>query len=843
MIADYLFLDFQRSDFALRKRSNRCNLSQYQNDMIAVEVRNPSLKEEFGDQYEKNLDVVYAAKSGCAFSSFGLSEISFSRARVYRAAAYLLASRLVLEHWLGSAGNFQQSQYQEATKTDFYKYGEADGKTTFHPETLLRSLYQGDRNNWYEAANADCQSSREVHFTQGSATIRELLKKHQGLLQAGPPVGQALQRLRENAGKPLAGTPLELGALRQRIWDAVRRRVDENGVAVTRELLNHYRATAELVPALVAKVDLPALDGMARLEEADSLWFPARSLAQKIEFPRACDSCRASGLGKYRTAATPFVQTLMANVREYIGEKGKQRPNMLEHHGTLYDWLERAEEQLRKIGECLQKRFAAFRSESGSDRSQLLSPTTWTESNYNNQINRQLAIDPDIGPDAGGSGFNWSKLEERFFAQLKADRPHDFDQTMSSLMAFLDRWDERREHGEEAIKTIAETLAASCRNLLSKVALNLEEYYAGCVIDLLEIGCKSPERRERIDKFVRTSEPYLPMNVQVQAVVAGGYRPEPSNLLGLKKGDIVGASDANQEKLERDIDGWARDVGADLANVAKLTNVKTSLVICREVWGVPLQFYDNIENLHQAYMERGRDVEFCHIDYHRTWEALPEIRAIKPEVYEAISQHVDDAIFAMMRGRVSYRQEDKSYIVRVPNFVGGGANTYPLGSRISRIVKKICEEERIRNFLHEDRAEWESTKASPKRWAMLYASALWTYDSTQKEFVVGGPDDVSPLRNVIRALLMRFQRQLTRTEEGACWLKFLRLPDHEDQEACTRWKVLYEDLVDKKKVLVCASEFVPIYEVNWDAADKYEMPLQRQATQSQQQPPQQAPVS
>jgi hypothetical protein len=818
MIADYLFLDFQRSDFAKRKRSNRCNLSQYQNDMIAVEVRKPGLTQEIGSAFEQDLDVVYAAKSGCAFSSFGLSEISFSRARVYRAAAYLLASRVVLEHWLGSEKSLHQSQYEDATRVDFYKHGAAEGKLTFLPDGILQRLYQGTRSNWFDDARGDCQQARGVHFTDGTATLKGLLAKHQSLLSSG----QALQTLKQNS-LDLAGSPTDLGPLRKRVLEGVRRRANQFGVAMARELINYYRAAAEVVPGLVGKQVIPAVDGMGRLAEADTLFIPARKVAQKIEFPRACDMCEALVLNQYRAAAAPRIRELMSSVRDYIGERGRPRPMTLSHHGTIYEWLERAEEQLNKIGSRLRTRFEEFGREQGSDRSQILSPTTWTEVDYNNQINRLLVTDPSFA-NADNSGFSWRKFEERLFTQLRADRPQDFGEGIDSLTALLDSWFEQAQHGDEAIKRIAEVLATACRNILWTKELDLANYFDGAVIDLLAISHQPAERRDKLQKLIRTSEPYLPMDTMVQAMTTGGYRPEPDSLMGLQAGDIPTTSLANKESIKRDLLGCAQEVHADLTSINELVNDKTSLVLCREVWGVPLRFYDNLERLYEAYIDRGVEVDECHINTNMTWEELPEIRAIQSDVYEQISRHIDDVLFAMIRGTITYRSTDRSYIVRVPNPIGG-VDTWPLGRHISRIVKKACEQEAVRVFLQRNRSEWETKKGSPRNWAMLYASAVWVYEYTRRERGDDRRSDVSPLRNCAAALLKRFERQLQKTDEGQRWLAHFRLPDEvDDPQAKATWDAIYDDLINVKKVLVRPSEFVPIYEINWNLVDLVQLP-------------------
>ena len=816
MIADYLFLDFQNSQFATQKRSARCNLAQWKQDMIRFFVRNPEIASKQGSRLARDQDVVYIGKAGCSFSSFGLSQISFSRQRVYRAAAYLLAYRLVVERWLGSADYLQKAAYKDVVREDLFSHAAG---LSFDTDEILQYLYRADKGaNWHKSAMDDCSAAEDIPFTEGTARLRSLLQKHQGLLQRGP----ASLAVQDNAAT-LKDVSRVLPPLHQRLKDAVRRRADAHGVAVARELLNYYRATARKTAESFARQAEPSRENIRRLEEADTVRFPARTLSQRIEFPHACQTTCDMIRFLYRAAAAPAVTSTMDRIVEFIGEENVKKPPELETHGTLYEYFAEADRLLKAIATRLQKRFSDFSREKGTDRSQLLSPEEWTEKEYNEQINGQL--ERRLGRSARGSGFDWDKFEEHFFERLHEegdDRRRKVDRTVTSVIGLLDRWIERRATGERAVTEIAELLASACLSLLSAIELNLRDYYDGCVADLLENRCKSDVRADMLEKLVRSGSPYLTMDVAGAAQKNGGYKPKFSDMVGLQQGDIPDTSAANKAELLRELDDLTQTLSAVIAG-SPLETDQTSLVLCREVWGVPLQYYSFLEQLWDAYTQSDH-IDECHINTYECWEDLPEVRGIKSNVYRSIGSNVETALFSMMIGTITCNKE-RVYVVRVPDRVTGvGWNTFRLGKRISRIIKKVCEEQEISEFLNANQAKWED-EATPQKWAILYASALWTYEYTRFETIGGVTDEqLSPLRNCTGALLKRFERQLQASDEGRQWLQQFDFSAPTHAESRSRLKSRFEDLIDRKRILVQPSDYVPIWEVDWTRLDQFQLP-------------------
>ncbi|MBU0551459.1 tubulin-like doman-containing protein [Myxococcota bacterium] len=82
MVADALFLDFERSEFGTRKRSHRCNMSPH---LSNFEILSTPVEDGGGTQRH------YAFRFPTAFGALGVARVPFDRRRFQRAAAARLA--------------------------------------------------------------------------------------------------------------------------------------------------------------------------------------------------------------------------------------------------------------------------------------------------------------------------------------------------------------------------------------------------------------------------------------------------------------------------------------------------------------------------------------------------------------------------------------------------------------------------------------------------------------------------------------------------------------------------------------------------------------------------------
>jgi hypothetical protein len=826
MIADYLYLDFQQSAFAVQKRSNRCNLSQFQEYSLETRVRKVPDKSQ-NLTIRRNTDVVYSTQSGCTFSSFGLAEIGFNREGVYRAASYRLASTLLYHRWLGDPRKMHDSQYAELAKKDLYDPEADQNAPSFRPERLSQMLYQSQQSSWLTSAGRDLEEAAKKPYTSGASTLRAVLATHSGYLSRDGGGGAQAQLTLQEREKSLAGSADDLGPVRRRLDATLRGRANQFGVVIGKEFLRFYLEILKVVAKMANENEggggaSSANTALARLEEADGIFPPVRKLSQRIEWPRAVEAVKRAVMAQYMKGSGPVVRNLAQKAAQYLGGRDSTVPAELERHRTLYEYLDKSEQQFKRIAARLDERFKESRLDEGTARRQSLLPSDWDEPRYDDHIFRALLNSADIGPGAQPNTINWDKVSERVLEILRTDFSRDYGE-IRSVTALLDKWFAGHRVGDKDIKQLAETLAAACRKLLEG-KLNLKDHHEGSVIDLLMIKYDESARRDRLQKLIKLSAPYLPLDAQAQAVVAANYRATTQNLLGKKVGQAGERSLSNEVELVRELDGEAQALAGDDGRIqSKLDGSSSALVLCREIWGVPLQYYAFLEPLFQAYKQGGREVVESHINHHIAAEELPDIRVIHSDIYEKIRDNIDTVVFSMIRGVVTCRPDGR-YVVLVPDKVGGGVDSFDLGSRISRIIKTCCEKEAVLHHLQESRAKWER-QASPKEWALVFASAVKTYVDSKRDIKGHLDEESSPLQNCCSSLLAHFRGRLLETAEGAQWHELLRTRD-EVQDApadVARYREMYRALLEGK-VLRQASPSVPIFEVDWEKLATVQLP-------------------
>ncbi len=293
MAADYLFLDFENHEFAIAKRSARCNLVQFKDKIKETWVRRPDQPNANASIYAGNS--VYATQNGCRFSSFGLAEIYFDVERLYQIAAYQLALCLVRRRWLKPATSFLDTQYTTWVKEHLFqpKAGqEQEVPPSFLPESLTRRLLTDSSGSHLEKLKRDLDALADIAPEEGLQRLSALLKTHSSSLGEGArgENGAARQTLKENLTR-LSGDPGTLGPLRQRLKQLAARHCSRYGTGVTLGLLHKYcdaidkvreraRAQADAAPP-----EDPVL--LARLAEAEKVPWPVRDTAVSIEFARA----------------------------------------------------------------------------------------------------------------------------------------------------------------------------------------------------------------------------------------------------------------------------------------------------------------------------------------------------------------------------------------------------------------------------------------------------------------------------------------------------------------------------------------------------------------------------
>ena len=609
-----------------------------------------------------------------------------------------------------------------------------------------------------------------------------------------------------------------LGPIRSRLRFIARDAANTHGVAVAERFLAFYRGVLNATREVAGKRQLPNDAPLKRMEEADGILIPAKRIAQRIEFGRACEWSETHTLAKYDFAAASHISRMMQRANNYLGSKDEVKPPELQNHTTLYEYFESATKQLERIITTLAERFEQTSQEEDNERNQSLFPSNWSPEKYDDQINRALISYSVVGAAPGDEQrFDLDKLSEQVLAQLRDDNPRQFED-VRTLTNLIDYWFDNHLQSDNDILKLTETIARACRAILFKAGLDLSAFFEGSVIDQLMIEYKEDERRHKLTRLVRAAAPYLTLDIQSQASMTNNYQPIYNNLLGKRAGDINRSAD-NETELLGEVTELARDLDRRAEwKLSSLDAEKTTIVLCREVWGIPLQYYDKLGFLHDAYRQT-RDVDSCHIDYRHSWEDLPDVRNVDPHIYSHIRDNVDNILFAMIRGTITCRKDDGAFIVKVPDKFSG-VDIVKVGSRLARIIRKVCEEEAVREFLQKDRVEWED-KATVKHWAAVYASALLTYEISRKEIEQEDDKRSAPLRNCFRMLLTRFRRRLMEEgPEGERWIERLRSPNGVQSDIDRdRQQAVYDRLLSSG-LLFRSSEDVPVHEVDADKLDE-----------------------
>ena len=840
MTADYLFLDFRRSDFSSAKRSVRPNLSQFRQLHKETKIwkHTEGRELERGQTLLDGENILYATHNGCTFSSFGLAEIAFDKSRVYRTAGYRLAAELVRQLWLGArvAAKVDKSELDDWAEEDLHNPKAKPGRAappSFLPSAIERELYKGRNDDWWLKLDEELDHTAEVTEADAYDELMKLVNTHRERLNRDGAEGIAQLTARERADSAeIIGTPNELGRYRASVKEAARDRCNQYGVATALRLLETYQGTLQKDDDNVAKDIGDGQDRakspvaiLERLREADRVWWPAKSLAQQIEFPRAAEQIEEWVINAYHKCSGPYIQNIVRTVGTYIDRRDKSAPELAKH-GTLKEYYQKVQSFLEQLADRLHERFEQTCREEGNNRRQSLFPT-WAPEAYDVKIAEALLANDKISNAEGDHQpfpFDRRALEAEVASHLKLIDSEYTD--VSSFSSLLEHWFHNQEANDEGVARVAEAIGTACRNLLEG-SLKLGEAFAdGHVIDLLFQQFSQDDRLRREKLLATSSAPYLPSSDEVERE-ANNFKPEFRSIFGRRAGDKGGVSDRNAKTMEGEVQKESQVLKGIRGTIDQVMDTdSTALVLCREVCGVPLQYYAYLNELHDAYHNQlqgsDRSVDECHINWHDSWEDLPDVRTISSDVYAQIRNNVDEVLFAIIVGTIYV--DDGIFWVRVPDEFQG-SDRLRLGTRINRIIKHACEKPEVRDYLKKQRVLWsQDANKNPAKWAAVYASALQTYEDSRTEILAQGRTYAPPIRNCFKLLLSMVTQDLQATNEGKQWAGLLRLPTDASEEQVLANNELFAKLKGEFKLLQRVSEAIPIYAINWSNLDQLQLP-------------------
>jgi hypothetical protein len=807
MIADYLFLDFGTSNFAVAKRSARSNHRQLRDRILGNYV----VDQGAAPIGAGKPPALYENKYGCTFGSFGLSEILIDKDRINRAASYRLAQRLVNSCWLADDRVYSDDTYENWTKHDLHSgeppYGETEG-LSFHPDDLSDSLLQREDvgKTWLADVQSELDQVESSDPSGGLQKLSDLLKSHTQRLESA---GQARRTL-EHRRKKLAGTATELGPLRERVARLVRERFNRIGAKPTLKLLAKYHwafgVGAQHARKLGKQGGKAEAKALARVRDAQRVPFPLTGVATRIEFERAAKSVRSACVGRYRGAAAGAVEELSNELQTFVGKEGQRKT--MRFHTSLTEQYEDVRDFLTQLSDYLGKRFEELmRIGSRSDRKIPLLPQ-WEGEQYDEEIELALLKVPDVEDKNQQGKINWRAAEAAATRELckLEDEPLDLYEIVGS-------WRQSYSADKDVLPSIGDELAHACQQVIGK-NIDLKRFQGGNVVDYL-IALGASERRDLVERSVDAAFPYLP---SISATIQD-FQPAYRTILGLKGSDTEQGR-RNAARVAKEISDLAlagsKNDERDKIHATE-DSTESSVVHIREMGGVALYYYSRLNELRKAYLKADMAPErkFCHIDHRRGFEELPDIGKIQDDDYANIRDNFTYVLRAFLLKRIEI-DEEGIFAINVPPEGGTfGEYTIRLGTQMNRIVKHGSTNAGVQRYLKQWWSNWIAA-ASDLQVAVLYCAIQQNLllfpqiqDAHEQKYW-------PPLFNCFNKLLPVTEEDLKAKEpQGAWWFETLCRKSDLDP-GYEQWKSRYEVVAKeiREKCLQPASRDLPLYQIN-----------------------------
>jgi len=813
MVADYLHMDFGSTSFAVAKRSMRSNHAQFREKMATAPVRD--LREE-AKSPDGRPRFLFVEKYSSSFSSFGLAEIYIDKDRIDRSAAYRLAARLIRRRWLNET-KYPDGKYERWANEDLGGSRippNALGVISFFPDEVRKELFREGDTDWLGRFDAGFARLQQGDPAQGGIQLRAALEKHQELLSTAGKVRRTL----EGQFRDLQGDATQLGRLRKRLQDLTRQRFSENGAEPALRLLAEYRkqldafaktASAEKAQKLESDASL-----LARQVDAAQVPFPCRGIALDVEYRRACESARNAVARRSAAGAGRYLESLYGWLGNYVGspEAGEKTRD---EWRTLHEQFARIRGFLNGIVKKLDDRFDELQKVAQSERKRSLVPK-WKPEEYDREMDAVLIHDPQVGTEEDGISVNWARLETAILEQSARDAKGD----RIPLADLIDRWIAASTDWGKAMPEIAERLQRACRAVL-KGGIRLENFGKGNVVDYLSSREGQEHRAKFLNDLVDYGAPYFPLiSNRIQRL-----EPAPYNVLGRPSGSDE-AGEMKAAAITAEIRGIAREKGA--GNVDDIHRIEdgppTSIVLVRELGGLPLYYYNGLAEMAQAYRDPTLDVgrKTCHIRWRETEWDLPDIKVIEPQLRGIIRDNCPYVLWMLILRRIK-RDGEGMFCVDVPQDFG--TRVVYLGTRINRIIKHACNHEGVRAYLADGWQRWVK-RASTTAVAVLYCAIRETLHTFPNVERAGEESDPPPIGNCYCLLLSETEKLLMqRGEEGSRWVELLR-PPREDDDRREQKEARYRQIASiiREKCLEFVSEDMRLYQVHEQRIEEIRLP-------------------
>jgi hypothetical protein len=712
MIAEYIFLDFDPNQFGTRRRMRRSN----QRDRILGLARDEVYTDE-GPLYRR-----FVSRR---FSTFGLSQIYFDRARMRRAAAFYLAKSLI-EHWMRPSRLLPKS-IQDLADRDLAKGTALAGSTTAAApitfdairELILVVDRKSDaRRTWHTDVEEDVRArSAEVASPgydplQETSVVESLLARHEERWRRDPVGGKEGIARQSMAANARAVTD----EVEKRVRALLLQRVAQHGIGEVVPLLQEYDSLLQRELEAAEKwcrarpsMEREWRDRLAEARRLPNPWplYPATRAARE-ELLRALAEAETYLKRAYTVQASDFILGCLAAARRRVAAKGEAGgPARESNHQSLQHF----QDLCVRMREFLQARFAEL-SKADTSRARTVGLLdNWSEGDYLKEIRSCLE-----GRSAETRPYI-ERVEEEVLKQLREQKSRARDdigrwEDVTSLGGLVARLFPPGKKAETVgPDEFATSLANACWELLEGFCKDRT------ALDLFAQG--GDDKAHHLNVLRKYSSPFLRQGNKFFAADDA----DTTTLIQLGIDDRSENARPFTDQLKRN---GTHSNYADLTNPQSFRTQHDAIVLCQEKHGLPLFYYQGLDELAKAYYTSVRQPERF-LDFPFLKDSLPEIRRIDAETQRRLGISIELVLQGIAAGVLVYEPEGARSNSLHPRERGAAApfeggrffletqsGKYappmrrPQGTRLENLIHHYAENETDRLALERQIANWIS---------------------------------------------------------------------------------------------------------------------------------------
>ncbi len=723
MLAEHIFLDFDPSDFGIKKRSLRSNLHEQTLAAMGIAVK---------DEAGKDLYHRYTSRR---FSTFGLSQIYFDRERMRRAASHRLAWRLVHDWWLRAAGT--ASELLARAREDIEGGAGGDGRvvtnTHLDGDRPLPLSYDhicrqtclaegGEDKAWWDLTRAEAEAKRrqieegKLDPMAGEAALAAWQHEH------------ATRLKRSNARAGTEGVALRdfdrhhdrlAPEIESRLRALFLYRVGDLGVPGALHLFKDY--------AVRAQSHMHEADGVAgspppepeewkrRLREAQQLPLFSRRAA-RWELLRAVDAVNEYLAFRYQHASVDRVRASLGLFYQRVSDRVQE--------GSYAAVLTRFRDLLQAEGggstlHYLQQRFEELRRQNDSRKRVIGLLADFDEAEYDRRLNKLLT--PSNRPNAP---IDWPAIEARVLEELRG-APEGGAQfrdvkSLGQLALALFDLNNPQPLPQAAADEFALRLADACEALVGK--------FAGDLSALKQFEREKPEQRVfRLSKLCAYSSPY-----QCRSSVVGMDREvdtAPIVYLGLAEANT---SDDERRRFRKSLDDVPQVHADQIRNVQQFSLNDAAVVLYQEKAGIPLCYDAGLEQLGALYDKSDRKRE-TYLDYAGLNDRLPEIRLVDQEHQKRLALCLQSTLLGIMTGVLAYDPGPRRFKLPMRQ-AGGGSLVFAVGSRLDEVTQHCARNPEVHRELENQAQVWVdgAVRNSPEQLVALCCAIQYLHEEVRR---------------------------------------------------------------------------------------------------------------